>query len=308
MSRQIGRYMKVTGAVLFFALMMGRGNSAEKATSVPSVASLRALVNKLEPLQKALAKPEASDWLACYKEEGQSFDQYLKVDPVNAKGKRNIIYIQKLGDSSEAQNKVLALTVDFLSCFFALEVKELPALKGAVIPADERRESRGYGEQFRSGYIIDKILKPKLPDDAIALVALCANDLYPEESWNFVFGEASLREHVGVWSIVRFGDPSKSEMLFQQCLQLTTKLASHEIGHMFTIDHCTAHECGMCGSNSLEESNRHPLTFCNECVAKVCYATKADPVTRYAKLMEFCRKHNLKAEADFYAKCIAALK
>jgi archaemetzincin len=30
-------------------------------------------------------------------------------------------------------------------------------------------------------------------------------DLYPEPSWNFVFGQASLNERVGVYSFARYG-------------------------------------------------------------------------------------------------------
>ena len=43
--------------------------------------------------------------------------------------------------------------------------------------------------------------------------------------------------------------------------------ATHETGHMFSMLHCTAYECCMCGSNHREESDRRPVYLCPECTA-----------------------------------------
>jgi archaemetzincin len=56
-----------------------------------------------------------------------------------------------------------------------------------------------------TGYILHEILEPERPADALAYLALTATDLWPGRGWNFVFGEANLRERVGVWSIYRNG-------------------------------------------------------------------------------------------------------
>jgi hypothetical protein len=63
----------------------------------------------------------------------------------------------------------------------------------------------------------------------------------------------------------------------------------------------------MCGSNNREEADRRPLALCPECAAKVCWATGADPVERYRRLAEFCKRVGLEDEAVFYGKCLAAL-
>ena len=76
---------------------------------------------------------------------------------------------------------------------------------------------------------------------------------------------------------------------------------------MFSMEHCIAYECNMCGSNHREESDRRPLALCPECLAKVCWATGADPVERFRKLSEFCGAHGLKDERRFYDKSIAVL-
>lgn len=46
------------------------------------------------------------------------------------------------------------------------------------------------------------------------MIAFTNADLWPGEGWNYVFGQASLADHVGVWSIHRYGDPSTATQLF----------------------------------------------------------------------------------------------
>ncbi len=91
------------------------------------------------------------------------------------------------------------------------------------------------------------------------MIALTTSDLWPGKGWNFVFGQARLRERVGVWSLYRNGDPDESEGAFRLCLLRTIKTATHETGHMFSLRHCTKYECNMCESNNSEESDRSPM-------------------------------------------------
>jgi len=42
-------------------------------------------------------------------------------------------------------------------------------------------------------------------------------------------------------------------------------------------------------------------------MAKVCWATGADPVERHRKLADFCQSHGLDDEADFYKRSLHAL-
>ena len=122
-----------------------------------------------------------------------------------------------------------------------------------------------------------------------------------------MFGQASLRERVGVWSIHRNGDPDKDAASFRICLLRTLKTATHETGHMFSMLHCTAYECNLCGSNHRAESDRRPLALCPECLAKVCWACRADPLERFGRLSAFCKAHGLKGEAATYDRAIRAL-
>jgi archaemetzincin len=261
---------------------------------------------KLRPLHEKMKPPQPGDWLTRHKEPGQTFFEYIANQPVVPRGERSVLYIQPLGEFTRRQRKIVMLAAEFMGIYFNLRVRMLADLPLSEIPARARRVHPMWGDkQILTGYVLAKVLKPRLPKDAAAYIALTSSDLWPGEGWNFVFGMASLHERVGVWSIYRFGDPDRE---YELCLLRTLKIATHETGHMFSIEHCTAYECNMCGCNSQGESDRRPLALCPEDVAKVWWGTEADPVERYTKLRDFCRRENLKAEAAFYEKSLQVLK
>jgi len=304
-------------ALLFcacLARMLAFAGMADVAVSMSAEDPARAerliaVMEKLRPLHKKPRKPGPHDWLAQHREPGQTFQEYLHCRPVTPRGKRRAMYVQPLGEFTKTQRRIVTLTADFMGRYFNLPVKIEKDLPLSIVPARARRVHPTWGDkQILSTYVLDEVLRPKLPGDAAACIAFTTSDLWPGPGWNFVFGQASLRDRVGVWSVYRNGDPDKDEAAFRLCLLRTMKTATHEIGHMFSMRHCTKYECNMCGSNHREESDRRPIALCPECMAKVCWATRSDPITRYGKLAGFCKEHGLKPQAEFYEKSINALR
>jgi len=280
-----------------------------KASATANKDYLTEMIEKLKPLHQPLGRPEPGDWLAEHDETGETYAQYRRGLPVTARGERRVLYIQPIGEFTAEQRRVVRLTADFMGRYFGLPVKTLPEIPvGDDWPDHARRVHPSWGdEQLLTTHILDEVLEPALPEDAATLLGFTACDLWPGRGWNFVFGQASLRERVGVWSIYRNGDPTGDERERRKVLLRTIKTATHEIGHMFSMKHCTAYECNMCGSNHREESDRRPLALCPECLAKLVHATGVDPVARFDSLAEFARAHGLEAEARFYERSRAAL-
>jgi archaemetzincin len=266
-----------------------------------SMADLEKVIEKLRPLHRKMAPTKPGDWLSVHREPGQTFRQYVNSGPVLPHGKRKVICIQPLGDFDPSQEKVIFLTADFISQFYNRPVRQEKRLPLSVVPKEARRVHPSWGDkQILTGYVLQDILLERLPADASAYIAFTSSDLWPGQGWNFVFGQASLRKRVGVWSLYRYGVPSASDESFLLCSRRTMKTGVHELGHMLGMLHCTAYKCGMNGSNSLAESDRRPLWFCPECVAKVCWATGVDPRDRFTKLAEFCSANGLQKEAEHY--------
>jgi archaemetzincin len=286
----------------FLALGIGSSTQGDDRLSLPPEYA------KLLPLHTKLAKPRPGEWLHEHSERGQTYRQYLSSRPVRVDEQRRVICVQPLGDFSSAEKKIVDEATEFLGIYFQLPVKSAERLSLDVIPQSARRKPGGQRpEQILSTYVLDSVLKPRLPKDAVALIAFATADLWPGEGWNYVFGQASLADRVGVWSIQRYGDPGSSDAAFRKCLLRTLKTASHETGHMFSIAHCTLYECNMCGSNNLPEADRHPLELCPSCLAKLCRATAAEPAKRFRELIAFYKAHGLKTEQEFCEKSLAAL-
>ncbi len=294
--------------VIGVATASGCGNGAE-AQSARDKSALADVETKLRPLAQPIPKPGPGDWLAQHKEPGQTFAQYLAARPVRKGEKLRAIYICQIGDFSPQQKQVLEIACEYLSIVYQVPVKRQRKLALADIPARARRVHPRWGDkQVLTTYVLDEVLKKTRPDDALAYLAFTSSDLYPQEDWNFVFGQANLRERGGVWSIYRFGDPAEDDAAFAQCLRRTLSTASHETGHILTIQHCTVFACNMNGSNSLPESDRQPLHLCPVCLRKVCWNLRVEPAEYLAELEAFCRKHKLEEEAEWYAKARELLK
>jgi archaemetzincin len=225
--------------------------------------------------------------------------------PVRKSDMMHTVYLCLVGDFTEVKRCVLTLTEEYLAIFFDCPVKVQQQIALASIPTRARRTHPSWGDQqVHTGYILHELLEPERPADALAYLALTASDLWPGKGWNFVFGEANLRQRTGVWSIYRNGDPGED---FTLCLRRTLGTASHELGHVLAMHHCTAFRCLMNGSNHQEERDARPLHLCPVCLRKLCWNLHVEPVPYLMKLKAFCRQNGLDPEGRWYERALAAL-
>ena len=276
-------------------------NSAVAVETTKDLKDLGNAIDKIAPFFKPMGNPGKDDWLWTYKEPGQTFDEYIASSPVVPTEDRKIIYILPLGKFRTDESKVITIVSDYVKAFYGLDVRKLPviSLPPRLSEPDQRMIDYPKHRQIRTGYIMETMLQPALPKDAAALVAFTGEDLYPDPSMYFVFGQASLENRVGVWSLFRLDDQAD----FARFLERTMKIAVHEIGHMFSFRHCTKYECVMSGTNHLGETDRRPIDACPECMAKIAWMTRQKPIDRYERLISFARANKLKEAAlDFERK------
>ena len=276
---------------------------------VPADALQTAFFEKLVPLHEIKKSPGPSDWLATHPESGQTFAQYEASRPAVPDEKRKFIYVVLLGDFDKTRREIIEMTARYVEIYFHVPVKFAPELPLSLIPGDARRVHPTTGDrQILTRAVIEQILKPRMPEDAFCLIAFTSSDLWPGEGWNFVFGEASMEDRLGVWSIYRNGDPGKSRDDFQLCLKRTIKTGTHEIGHMFGLDHCIYYECNMNGSNHRQEYDARPLWLCPVCLRKIVGALNLDPVTWYQHLAQIRGEYEFEAERQFFERCLSILR
>ncbi|XP_028991206.1 archaemetzincin-2 isoform X2 [Betta splendens] len=268
-----------------------------------------------------------SDWIPAHPEKSQDFESFYR-DPnrMTPNANHNTIYIQPIGSIGVAgfqtDQYVEWLRGYCQAFFYGLSVKLLPTVSVADTGCAFRVNSNSHNLQILTGDLLQFLGKQK-PEDAFCIVGITMIDLYPKDSWNFVFGQASLNRGIGVFSFARYDDnfysrnyagrlqtqlqpkpghysvfdgyytpPITSTLLLRSCKTMT-----HEIGHMFGIKHCQWLSCVMQGSNHLEESDRRPLDFCPICLRKLQVSINFKIAERYKALLHWMEEDQSPAAA-----------
>ena len=300
------RAIMIVAAIAVFAAACGTadGPAANSAAPAPDprVEHLKRVRTAIEPFFEPMQIREG-DWLSSQREEGETFEEYLASDPPLPTRERNTIYVLPVGSFTAQQRRAIELAAEYMRAYYDLPVRELPETKLGTVPREmQRRLEFRNNLQIRSEFFLEEMLPQRLPDDGAALIAFTNYDLYPSETWAFVFGQASLKHRVGVWSLYRFADLKTGRYNERLLTDRTLKIAMHETGHMFGMKHCIKYECLMAGTNHLAETDRRPLDNCPECMAKLAWAMDYDPVERYRNLEAFWRSQGRREEAGLMAK------
>ena len=276
--------------------------SQERVAAVGSLAGLdtsmrRAFSDKGEFQAKIAPKPH--DWLASQVENGQSFRQWLDSKPNLPDSGRRTLYILPLGEFDETAPDIKKLERYTAAYYYPMKVELLPTVPDRDVRAASRVNGISAKKQWKSLDLL-RWLPSQLPDDGYAMLAVTMTDLYPDENWNFVFGQASIKNRVGVFSFARYHPDwtgrKADENTEKLVLRRAAKILTHEMGHMFGIRHCIFNECNMNGANHLEEADSTPMHLCPVCLRKLQKATSCDPASRYGKLALFYGVNGLDEE------------
>ena len=288
-------------------------NAAERARALGSLegvpSKLRAALTD-ESAFEAIPKPGISDWLASQHEPGQTFDGFVASHPNRPDGKRRVLTLQPLGEFGGPDAPPLDVLARFAEAFFTLPVTTLPPREVEGLGVTDRVNKDTRIKQLLTTDLL-RLLKERLPDDAFAVLGLTMQDLYPDPRWNFVFGQASLQDRVGVYSFARYApksaanpdlDPAKLVLL------RGAKVLAHETGHMFGLAHCTYYRCLMNGSNHLGELDARPLHLCPVCLRKLQWSVGFDVEERYRRLRDTAKAAGLDDEARWLDGRVHALE
>ena len=254
------------------------------------------------------AEPKPGEWMAEHPEPRQSFNAYTGSGPIRPTRGRHTLVLSPLGPMGEKEKARFGELREFLEVYYTLPVRLGEPLGLAGVTSRERTVLGRTLRQYLTGDILHQVLRPALPSDAMCLLGVTMEDLYPEPSWNYVFGQALLTYRVGVYSLVRFypafwGFP-ETDAAMQQGFGRSLRTLVHETGHMFGVHHCQQYDCVMNGSNSLPEADARPIHLCPVCLQKFRWNIGFDLIARYEGLRKFYEAHAMTAEAAWAAKRI----
>ena len=244
--------------------------------------------------------PQPGEWLARFNETGLTFDEYVALRPTGPRGDRQVIVLQPLGAFTPQGMHNLRQLAAYTEAFFCQPVRISPAVPLPQKAQRSRLDGRKHWVQHHAGTVLEMLAASCLAKDAICTLGVTLGDLYPEPSWNYVFGEATLAKRVGVYSLARYEAKFWGEPETQASRQLATlrsfKVLAHEAGHMFSLVHCRRYECLMNGSNSLEEMDRSTIELCPVCLKMLHYNLRFDVRSRYQRLSVIYEQAGLTAQ------------
>ncbi len=317
-AREYGMRMAWVGTTVLLPMAVGAMNfqvpdKEQRLQAIGTTAGLSpSLQRAFDPTDdfEPVPAPGPSDWLAVHPESGQSFEQFVRSGPNRPDKRRSILYLQPLGEFREGEAPPLHSLREYAAAYFALEVRVLPGLNLDELNITTRRNPTTGNRQLLTTDMLTA-LKKRIADDAFCLLGITMEDLYPEPSWNFVFGQASLRERVGVYSFARYdpafyGAPRGGDYT-QTLLQRSGKVLVHETGHMFGLAHCVYFRCVFNGSNHLAESDARPMHECPVDLRKLHHSIGFDVPQRYAGLYRFYRKAGFEDEAAWTRRRLAGI-
>ena len=252
-------------------------------------------------------------WLSIFAEPVQTLEAYQRGNPTRPTATRGAIIIQPLGPLSAEQKRMLPALREYAQTFFQLPARIAPVLQLDSFKIQTRgsgaADHRG-GRQYSARSVIDRILAPRLPPDAVAYFGVTGADLYANQM-SFVFGQGDFKRRVGVYSLGRyfpeFWSRKRGADDDKLALRRACQVLNHEIGHMLSLPHCVFYRCSMNGSNSLAESDAAPVEYCPLCHRKLLWNIGFDATRRYESLQAFFQRHGV-AEARWYDSRMANWK
>eukprot|EP00658_Telonema_sp_P-2_P049039 TRINITY_DN37291_c0_g1_i1.p1 TRINITY_DN37291_c0_g1~~TRINITY_DN37291_c0_g1_i1.p1 ORF type:complete len:358 (+),score=25.89 TRINITY_DN37291_c0_g1_i1:7-1080(+) len=205
------------------------------------------------------------------------------------------------------------------AAYFGCKVSVLPTPIPLHAVAENTRAGDDGQLQLDCGVIREYLCRElRPPRDSFCVLGITMQDMYivkGGEAWNFVFGQASLTDGVGVFSFARYdpsgqfntdsdggfrsdhGLPAMSDAEHQLVLRRCCRVLTHEGTHVIGLRHCVHFKCLMNGSNHLQESDAAPLHLCPLCLRKLQNGCKFEVEARYRLLLEWYERHHFPEDA-----------
>lgn len=259
------------------------------------------IYDSLADLHSDLAPPIKGDWLDSHPEKGENFEQYVQKWPKEKTDKRCKLYLVKLIDFDSTQQVIFDLTKQYLSLFYNTEVDTFSIeINYETIPEKFFRKNDLEEIQVLTDFFLKQKLLKVLPEDAWGLIGCTAIDIFPDPKWNFVYGQASLSDRVGVWSMRRLGDPESFPEIKNHTFMRNLKVASHETGHIISMKHCVYYDCLMNGSAHILENDSKPPYLCPICLGKTDWNRNFDLQKRFDTLYSFWNQNQFDIYHQYY--------
>jgi archaemetzincin len=244
---------------------------------------------------------DAREWIV-------PFRAYVASEPLRPTRGRHTIYLLPLGPQDEKMAKRLGRVRDFLAAYFTLPVRTLPPAPLEGRPSRPATVAGRTVPQYAAEALLDDVLEPSRPPDALAVVGLATQDLYSaREDWPSAAHVARTGRGLAVVSLARtfpafFRKESTPDGVYRE-VRLAFGMAADATGRALGLTPCRKYFCVM--NQARRSSTREPLHLCPDCLRKMRWTLGFDPAERYETLGRFYEEQGLPVEATWVRRRMA---
>ena len=182
--------------------------------------------------------------------------------------KRNVLYIQPLGD--ELPQVDVELVRRALVTFTGLTVKLLPKV---ALPDRAFYKPR---QRYRAEKLLD-LLEQKLPKDGYRILGLTGVDISTTKDKVYDWGIVGLATIDGTACVISSFRCKMTARDARHTRERLAKAAVHEIGHTLGLDHCPVRTCLMEDARGLVRTFDREKDLCPKCRARLKELGRALP-------------------------------
>ena len=183
---------------------------------------------------------------------------------------KNSIYLQQVGELDRSILRILKKTLKWTLKKFNISIE----IVDNAIPLTEVQYNP-MKKQYNADLIMQSLFTSSKKENCYRILGVLDHDIYASR-FNFIFGSAKNPAKaylpyspVALISVFRLREEFYGLFKDQALFELRVlKEALHELGHTFGLIHCEK-ECVMYFSNSIEDTDRKPPKFCEQCKVKL---------------------------------------
>lgn len=239
---------------------------------------------------------------------------YIKSKPNKPNEEKKVIYLLPFGNIKPEIDSMIHNNVKYLEAFFQLPVKILPEvtfeeilknanIKTRLVPEDdyyyfskmkgEVPHTENLREQIEASSFMNEYMLKNKPKDAVVVLGVTEQDIYIPK-YNFLFGNSSLKDGVGVVSTYRLVDygPETENTI--------RKVTSKQITNMFSIENVKDYECLLNFHNNIESQINGKYYLSPRALEKLKYAIGFDYNKRFKDLEQFWETNGNQQLAKYY--------
>jgi archaemetzincin len=235
--------------------------------------------------------PSIEEYTREAEEQPQTYYDFLNMERYSPDDDRRTIYVLPLLCNTKRDSTV---PCSFIETYFGLKVTILPTIKlqktiqvGDYLYTIDTKKSK-----YNVMQLLD-VLEENLPSDGFCIMSITDADIYEPGNNGIIMGRAT-GDRVCVVSMFHFLKQDKWLIPF-------LKTMTHELLHVFGIDHCAYFSCVMNACVS-DGSDNEPVFMCPIDLAKLRKSIGFDAKERYQKLLAFFTENEMEEEIKFLSK------